>query len=101
MSERADLPGRAVDAVEDAVEAVEDDAEALRAASKRSGWFRIEHLFFALVAAFLLIYFLAYFVFDVSFDSMRQWGYLGVFLIAMAGSATIVLPTPSNLAIFG
>lgn len=91
----------AVDAVEDSVEEVQDEVAAIRAVEARTGWFRVEHLFFALVAAFLLCYFLAYFVFDVSLESLKDWGYLGVFFIAMAGSATIVLPTPSNVAIFG
>jgi membrane protein YqaA with SNARE-associated domain len=101
VSESADPFARTLDAVDDAVEVIEDDVEAVRAASAKSGWLRVEHLFFGLVGLFLLVYVLAYFVFDVSFDSLRQWGYLGIFLIAMAGSATIVLPTPSNLAIFG
>ncbi|MGE0686205.1 MAG: VTT domain-containing protein [Dehalococcoidia bacterium] len=101
MSEDADLLGRALDAAEDTAEVIEEDIEAVLAASEKSGWFKVEYLFFALVGLFLTIYVLAYFVFDVSFDSLRQWGYLGIFLIAMAGSATIVLPTPSNLAIFG
>ncbi len=34
-------------------------------------------------------------------ERLKDWGYLGIFLIAMAGSATIVLPTPSTVAIFG
>jgi membrane protein YqaA with SNARE-associated domain len=101
VSESADPLSRAVEAVEDTFEVLEEDAEAVRAASEARGWFKIEHLFFVLVGLFLTAYVLAYFVFDVSFDSIRQWGYLGIFLIAMAGSATIVLPTPSNLAIFG
>nr|ART39608.1 J536 [uncultured bacterium] len=101
MSESADRFADAIDAVEDTVEAVEDDVEALRAAAERTGWFKVQYLFFGLVAAFLLLYFLAYFVFDIDFETLKGWGYLGVFFIAMAGSATIVLPTPANVAIFG
>jgi len=46
-------------------------------------------------------YLIAYFVIGVDLDGLKDWGYLGVFFIAMAGSATIVLPTPSTVAIFG
>lgn len=82
-------------------EAVEEDIGTLRAVSVRSGWFRIEH---AIVAGLVLLfagYAAAYFIFDVNLDRLKDWGYIGVFFIAMAGSATIVLPTPSSVAIFG
>jgi membrane protein YqaA with SNARE-associated domain len=101
MSEAADRLAGAIEDIEETVEAVEEDAAALRAEARRTGWFRVEHIFFALVAAFLAAYFLAYVVIGVDFDKLRDWGYLGIFFIAMAGSATIVLPTPSNVAIFG
>ncbi len=88
------------EAIKEAVDEVEADVAAIRVVEARTGWFKVEHLFFGLVGLFLLCYFLAYFVFDVDFESLKDWGYLGVFLIAMAGSATIVLPTPSNVAVF-
>ena len=83
--------------VEDAVATVEADARALR----RLPWLRFEYLIFAALLLLFGAYALAYFVFGIDFESLRSWGYLGIFLIAMAGAATIVLPTPSNLAIFG
>lgn len=88
------------DALDDLLDEAQDSVEAIRQTERRLGWFKVEHVFFGLVAAFLLAYFLAYFVFDADFESLKDWGYLGIFLIAMAGSATIVLPTPSNVAIF-
>jgi uncharacterized membrane protein YdjX (TVP38/TMEM64 family) len=84
-----------------AVEAVEEDVEALRFVAGRTGWFRLEYVILALLAALLAAYLLAYFVFGVDLDRLKDWGYLGIFFISMAGSATIVLPTPSSVAIFG
>jgi membrane protein DedA with SNARE-associated domain len=62
---------------------------------------RLEYLIFAGLAVLLAGYVIAYFVFDVDLDRLKDWGYLGVFFIAMSGSATIILPTPSSVAIFG
>lgn len=64
-------------------------------------YLRLEHAVLAALAALFVAYLLAYFVFDVDLERLKDWGYLGVFLIAMAGSATIVLPTPSTVAVFG
>ena len=63
--------------------------------------FPIEYGFVALLAIFFGAYFLGFFIFGLDLDWLKEWGYLGVFFIAMAGSATIVLPTPSTVAIFG
>jgi membrane protein YqaA with SNARE-associated domain len=97
MSEGSDHIARGVDAVEDAVES----AEILRTAAVRIGWFRIEYAILATLGLLFAAYVLAYFVFGIDLDRLKDWGYLGIFFLAMAGSATIVLPTPSNLAIFG
>lgn len=81
------------------------DAPCAKAARPGSGlwgrYFRLEHAVLAALAALFIAYLLAYFVFDVDLARLKDWGYLGVFLIAMAGSATIVLPTPSTVAVFG
>jgi membrane protein YqaA with SNARE-associated domain len=101
MSESADGLADTFEALEDATAAVEDDVETLLYASRRSGWLRVEYLLLGLVLAFFGIYALAYFILNVDVDQLRGWGYLGIFLVAMSGSATIVLPTPSTVAIFG
>ena len=82
-------------------EAVEEDIEALRDESEYRGWFRLEYAIFAGLAVFFSAYVTAFFVLGVELDALKDWGYLGIFFIAMAGSATIVLPTPSTVAIFG
>ena len=79
----------------------ERDAATLRIQAVRRGWFRIEHAILAALAVMFAAYLLAYLVFDVDLESLKDWGYAGIFFIAMAGAATIVLPTPSNVAIFG
>ena len=89
------------ESVEEAVEELDKDVGALLKLSKRSGWLRLEYLILGLLGVLLLVYVLAYFVFGVDLDSLKDWGYIGIFFIAMAGSATIVLPTPSSVAIFG
>jgi membrane protein YqaA with SNARE-associated domain len=90
-----------LDSAADASEAVEEQAGALRVSSKRTGWFRVEYAILGALALLFVGYFVAYFVLGVDLDRLKDWGYLGIFFIAMAGSATIVLPTPSNVAIFG
>jgi membrane protein DedA with SNARE-associated domain len=74
--------------------------QAASRAALRGRW-RLEYLIFGALGLLFSGYLLAYFVFDVDYERLKDWGYLGVFFIAMAGSATIVLPTPSNVAIFG
>ena len=71
------------------------------AAVRRAGRFRLEYAILAFLVALLGLYVLAYLVLDVDLDRLKDWGYVGVFFIAMAGSATIVLPTPASVAIVG
>lgn len=82
-------------------EALEDEVDALRDEARYRGWFKLEYAILAGLALLLAGYVIAFFVFGVDLDGLKDWGYLGIFFIAMAGSATIVLPTPSTVAIFG
>ena len=82
-------------------EAIDEEIEALRAESERRGWFRLEYGIFGGLAIVLAAYAVAFFLLDVDLEGLKDWGYLGIFFISMAGSATIVLPTPSTVAIFG
>ncbi len=86
--------------IEDAAEAIEEEVEALREEAHRLGWFRLEYAIFAALGVMAIAYVVGYFVLGANLDSLKRWGYLGIFLIALAGSATIVLPTPSSVAIF-
>lgn len=87
--------------LEEVVAEIDQEVEALQSESVRILGFRLEYLIFGGLAVLFACYVIAYIVFDVDLDRLKDWGYLGVFFIAMAGSATIVLPTPSSVAIFG
>jgi membrane protein DedA with SNARE-associated domain len=101
MSEDSDALSRRLEAPAAAAEELEEGVEALRETAGRTGWFRPEYAILASLVLLLTSYLVAYFVFNVDLDRLQDWGYVGVFFIAMAGSATIVLPTPSTVAIFG
>jgi membrane protein DedA with SNARE-associated domain len=101
MSEGSDGFSAGFEAIGETAEEIEENIDALRETSQRIGWFRLEYAILAGLCLLLGGYLLAYFVFDVDLDRLKSWGYLGIFFIAMAGSATIVLPTPSTVAIFG
>jgi membrane protein YqaA with SNARE-associated domain len=83
------------------VRAIEEPVDLLREESRRRGWFRLEYAILAGLGLLFGAYVIAYFVVGVDLDALKDWGYLGIFFIAMAGSATIILPTPSTVAIFG
>jgi membrane protein DedA with SNARE-associated domain len=101
MSEDADQLLGEFKPIDQPVSAAADDAITLRKQARWRGFLRLEYLILAGLALLFLAYVLAYFVFDVDLEKLKDWGYVGIFFIAMAGSATIVLPTPSTVAIFG
>jgi uncharacterized membrane protein YdjX (TVP38/TMEM64 family) len=90
-----------VEEAEELLEELEEEAVELRAEARRLGWLRLDYAMFAGLTLVLVVYGLAYFVLGLDLERLRTWGYAGIFFLAMAGSATIVLPTPSNLAVFG
>ncbi len=87
--------------LEEIVEDADQEITALQAVSVRILGFRLDYLIFIGLFLLFAIYVIAYFVLDIDLDRLQDWGYVGVFFIAMAASATIVLPTPSSVAIFG
>jgi membrane protein DedA with SNARE-associated domain len=101
MSESSEGLSAHFEEIEEAAQDIEENVEALREVSGRIGWFRVEYAILGVLVLLLAGYLLAYFAFGVTLDRLKDWGYFGVFFIAMAGSATIVLPTPSTVAIFG
>ena len=68
---------------------------------RKSAPLPIEYALLGLLGCLFAVYILGFFIFGLDLAWLKDWGYLGVFLMAMAGSATIVLPTPSTVAIFG
>ncbi len=89
-----------IESAEEFVAELEAEAAELREEARRLGPLRLDYAIFAGLAILLGAYVLAYFALGLDLDRMRAWGYPGIFFLAMAGSATIVLPTPSNLAVF-
>lgn len=96
----ADVPREAIDSLDDLPEALEEGVETLREEARRAGWFRLDYAIFVGLGLLFVAYVVAYLVFGLDLEGMRKWGYAGIFFLAMAGSATIVLPTPSTVAIF-
>ncbi|HXH23386.1 MAG TPA: VTT domain-containing protein [Dehalococcoidia bacterium] len=96
MSEADNLIERA----EELVDELRKERTELQARAYLRGWFRLDYLILAGLAMLLAGYGIAIFVLGLDLDRMRTWGYPGVFFLAMAGSATLVLPTPANLAVF-
>jgi uncharacterized membrane protein YdjX (TVP38/TMEM64 family) len=101
MSETPEGLSARLDAVEEGAEEINQTVDDLRAISRHRSRFRVEYAIIAGLVVLLGSYVIAYFVFNVDLERLKDWGYLGVFFIAMAGSATIILPTPSTVAIFG
>jgi membrane protein DedA with SNARE-associated domain len=89
------------DPIEQTLDAIEAQVDVLRVEAGRQGWFRLEYAILSALGLLFAGYALAYFALGIDLDALKDWGYLGIFFVAMAGSATIVLPTPSSVAIFG
>jgi uncharacterized membrane protein YdjX (TVP38/TMEM64 family) len=100
MADDVDVTPQPPGKLEEAAKVIDLEVDALREEARHRGWFRVEYAILAGLALMFSAYAAAYFVFDVDLEALRRWGYLGIFFIAMAGSATIILPTPSTVAIF-
>jgi uncharacterized membrane protein YdjX (TVP38/TMEM64 family) len=96
----AEDAARPVEGAEALVEELEAESGELLEEARRLGWLRLDYAIFAGLAAVVALYCVAFFALGLDLEKMRTWGYAGIFFLAMAGSATIVLPTPSNLAVF-
>jgi uncharacterized membrane protein YdjX (TVP38/TMEM64 family) len=96
MSEAENAIERASDAVDELGGATTE----LHARAYLRGWFRLDYAILAGLVLLGATYLVAFFVLDFDFEEMRTWGYPGIFFLAMAGSATLVLPTPANVAVF-
>jgi membrane protein YqaA with SNARE-associated domain len=91
----ATLPDGARAEVELAVEAVETVI-----AQRRRLW-RREYTVLVVVAFILAAFAFAVYVLDANPANLRRYGYLGVFLIPLIGSASFILPMPGLAVIAG
>ena len=59
----------------------------------RRRW-RREYAYLLAVAALVSLFAFIFFFLDVDLDELRRFGYLGIFLISLIGSASVILPLP-------
>jgi membrane protein YqaA with SNARE-associated domain len=68
--------------------------------SRRFAW-RLEYTLLLGVGLLLTAFVIAFFYFGADVSNLRAWGYGGLFLINLIGSASILLPSPSAATVFG
>ncbi len=93
------IPLGPVAAAQEALEA-EARFEASRPAQTRAVR-RLEYSLLALMAVITSTLAFAFFFFDIDLAQLNTYGYIGLFVIALISSASIVLPMPGAAAITG
>jgi membrane protein YqaA with SNARE-associated domain len=68
---------------------------------RRSLFWRADFAVLAFSILLVTVFALAFFYFDINLAQLQTYGYLGVFLISLLGSASLFLPTPSIAVVFG
>jgi membrane protein YqaA with SNARE-associated domain len=91
----ATLPDEARAEVELAVEAVET------VIARRRRFWRREYTVLALVAFLTVSFAFAFYGLGANPEHLRRYGYLGVFLIPLIGSASFILPMPGLAVVAG
>ena len=62
---------------------------------------RVEYGYLLAVAGLVSLLAFLFFFLDVDLDALRRWGYFGIFLIALIGSASVALPLPGTALVVG
>ncbi|MEE8346470.1 MAG: VTT domain-containing protein [Dehalococcoidia bacterium] len=62
---------------------------------------RLEYTLLIGVAIMMTAFAVAFFYFGADTSNLKSWGYGGVFLINLVGSASILLPSPAVASVFG
>ena len=62
---------------------------------------RLEYTLLVSVALLMTAFAVAFFYFGADTSNLKAWGYAGVFLITLVGSASILLPSPAVASVFG
>jgi membrane protein DedA with SNARE-associated domain len=69
---------------------------------RRRGFnWRLEYTLLVGVALLMTAFAVAFFYFGADTSNLKAWGYAGVFLINLVGSASILLPSPAVASVFG
>jgi membrane protein YqaA with SNARE-associated domain len=71
--------------------------------ARRRRWtlLRLEYVLLILVLAITTVFAFAFFYFQVEVSRLKDYGYLGVFLINFIGAASMLLPTPAAASVVG
>jgi uncharacterized membrane protein YdjX (TVP38/TMEM64 family) len=71
--------------------------------ARRRRWMilRLEYILLILVVVLITIFAFAFFYFQVEVSRLKDYGYVGVFLINFIGAASIFLPTPAAASTVG
>jgi membrane protein DedA with SNARE-associated domain len=67
----------------------------------RAPVWRLEYSLLLGVALLMTAFAVAFFYFGADTSNLKAWGYAGVFLINLVGSASILLPSPAVASVFG
>jgi membrane protein DedA with SNARE-associated domain len=62
---------------------------------------RLEYTLLVGVALLMTAFAVAFFYFGADISNLKAWGYAGVFLISLVGSASILLPSPAVASVIG
>lgn len=62
---------------------------------------RLEYTLLVGVALLMTAFAVAFFYFGADTSNLKAWGYAGVFLITLVGSASILLPSPAAASVVG
>jgi len=76
----------------------EDESAPLEA---RGFVWRLEYSLLVGVAVLMTVFAIVFFYFGADTSNLKSWGYAGVFLINIIGSASILLPSPAVASVFG
>ena len=76
------------------------DQERTPSEQGRFAW-RLEYTLLIGVSLLMTVFAVAFFYFGADTSNLRSWGYAGVFLINLVGSASILLPSPAVASVFG
>ena len=81
--------------------AAPDETMETEGAPARPPRWRREYTVLLLVALFVSVLAFLFFFLDFDLQELRQFGYLGIFLIALVGSASVALPLPGAAVVVG
>ena len=65
-----------------------------------TGW-RLEYGLLIFVVALMTVFAFAFFYFQVEVSRLKDYGYVGVFIVSFIGAASMILPTPALASVVG